>query len=160
MFSGYAAGKCGVLHPRNDGSYSFARRTLEGVTWPSRLAHGFGGREQGDRDDECHLDVSTIASSTCSMSSGMCRSSSNSDNSASGTLRTSSLTILIGRYFASHRIPVELTIRLMWKRWVEPPKREKKAKFYADEDIEEGAVAILRECGVNISSARELGHRG
>jgi hypothetical protein len=59
----------------------------------------------------------------------------------------------------------------MWKRWVEPPKHEykailrqlqnhKKAKFYGDEDIEDGAVAVLRECGVNITSARELGHRG
>lgn len=59
----------------------------------------------------------------------------------------------------------------MWKKWAEPPKREykailrgmqqqKKAKFYADEDIEDGAVAVLRECGVNITSARELGHRG
>jgi len=59
----------------------------------------------------------------------------------------------------------------MWKKWVEPPKpqykailrklqNQKKAKFYADEDIEDGAVAILRECGVNITSARELRHRG
>jgi len=59
----------------------------------------------------------------------------------------------------------------MWKRWVEPPNAEyksilrqlqnqKKAKFYADEDMEDGAVAVLRECGVNIISARELGHRG
>jgi len=59
----------------------------------------------------------------------------------------------------------------MWKRWVELPKAEyksilrklqnqKKAKFYADEHMEDGAVAVLRECGVNIISARELGHRG
>jgi hypothetical protein len=59
----------------------------------------------------------------------------------------------------------------MWKKWVEPPKsqykailrklqNQKKAKFYADEDIEDGEVAILRECGVNITSARELRHRG
>lgn len=59
----------------------------------------------------------------------------------------------------------------MWKKWPEPPKREykailrqmqgqKKAKFYADEDIEDGVVAVLRECGLNITSARELGHRG
>jgi Domain of unknown function (DUF5615) len=59
----------------------------------------------------------------------------------------------------------------MWKKWTEPPKREykailrnlqhqKKAKFYADEDVEDGAVAVLRECGLNITSARELGHRG
>lgn len=33
-------------------------------------------------------------------------------------------------------------------------------RLYADEDIEEDIVAILRGEGVNITSARELGHRG
>lgn len=36
----------------------------------------------------------------------------------------------------------------------------RKAKLYADEDIEEDVVESLRESGVNIESARELGHRG
>jgi predicted nuclease of predicted toxin-antitoxin system len=36
----------------------------------------------------------------------------------------------------------------------------KKAKFYADEDIEEEVVDFLRDNGVNITSARALGHRG
>ena len=34
------------------------------------------------------------------------------------------------------------------------------ARVYADEDIEDGAVAWLRARGVNINSARELGYRG
>jgi predicted nuclease of predicted toxin-antitoxin system len=38
--------------------------------------------------------------------------------------------------------------------------REKKLKLYADEDIEEWVVELLRMRGVNIQSARELGHRG
>jgi Domain of unknown function (DUF5615) len=36
----------------------------------------------------------------------------------------------------------------------------KRAKLYADEDIEEEIVELIRGRGVNISSARELGHRG
>jgi hypothetical protein len=36
----------------------------------------------------------------------------------------------------------------------------KRARLYADEDIEEEVVAAFREQGVNIRSARELGHRG
>lgn len=36
----------------------------------------------------------------------------------------------------------------------------KKAKLYADEDIEDSVVDYLRKKGVNITSARELGHRG
>jgi hypothetical protein len=55
----------------------------------------------------------------------------------------------------------------MWKRLTDPNKEEKtflrgvkKAKIYADEDIEEEAVEWIRSQGVNIKSARELGHRG
>ena len=36
----------------------------------------------------------------------------------------------------------------------------RKAKLYADEDVEEEVVGALRIAGVNITSARELGHRG
>jgi hypothetical protein len=32
-------------------------------------------------------------------------------------------------------------------------------KLYADEDIEDDVVQLLRDVGVNIKSARELGHR-
>jgi len=40
-------------------------------------------------------------------------------------------------------------------------RREKKARLYADEDVEEEVVGFLRDSGVNIKSARELaGHRG
>ncbi len=55
----------------------------------------------------------------------------------------------------------------MWKRLTDPNKEEKtflrsvkRAKIYADEDIEEEAVEWIRSRGVNIKSARELGHRG
>jgi hypothetical protein len=55
----------------------------------------------------------------------------------------------------------------MWKKMKEISKDElselrhlKKIKIYADEDIEEGIVELLREWGVNIKSARELGFRG
>jgi predicted nuclease of predicted toxin-antitoxin system len=55
----------------------------------------------------------------------------------------------------------------MWKRLADPNKEDeaflrsvKKAKIYADEDIEEEAVEWIRSRGVNIKSARELGHRG
>lgn len=53
-----------------------------------------------------------------------------------------------------------LSHRSMSTRRFRGMQRQKKAKFYADGDIEDGAVAVLRECGVNITSARELGHRG
>jgi hypothetical protein len=55
----------------------------------------------------------------------------------------------------------------MWKRLPDASKSEiaalrgsKKAKLYADEDIEEEVVEFFRESGVNITSARELGLRG
>lgn len=55
----------------------------------------------------------------------------------------------------------------MWKKLPDLSKAEeselrglKRAKLYADEDIEEEVVEYLREHGVNIKSARELGHRG
>lgn len=55
----------------------------------------------------------------------------------------------------------------MWKKLEDPTKDEmealrglKKAKLYADEDIEEEVVEFLRDSGANIKSARELGHRG
>ena len=55
----------------------------------------------------------------------------------------------------------------MWKRLADPNKEDeaflrsvKKGKIYADEDIEEEAVEWIRSRGVNIKSARELGHRG
>jgi hypothetical protein len=55
----------------------------------------------------------------------------------------------------------------MWKLSPDVTKQElsdlrgmKKAKLYADEDIEEEAVEFIRESGVNITSARELGYRG
>jgi hypothetical protein len=56
----------------------------------------------------------------------------------------------------------------MWKIFSELTKENmadfrnfKKAKIYADEDIEDGVVEYLRGKGVNINSARELlRHRG
>jgi hypothetical protein len=55
----------------------------------------------------------------------------------------------------------------MWKRLADPNKEDKaflrsvkKGKIFADEDIEEEAVEWIRSRGVNIKSARELGHRG
>jgi hypothetical protein len=39
-------------------------------------------------------------------------------------------------------------------------RRSKKMRLYADEDIEEEVVELFRDNGVNITSARELGHRG
>jgi hypothetical protein len=54
----------------------------------------------------------------------------------------------------------------MWKRTNDPKRGEfppatrfRKMKLYADEDIEDEAVAFLRGRGVNIKSARELGYR-
>jgi hypothetical protein len=40
-----------------------------------------------------------------------------------------------------------------------PPKSLKRAKLYADEDIEDEVVDWLRDQKINIKSARELGHR-
>lgn len=56
----------------------------------------------------------------------------------------------------------------MWKKIPEPSKpewselrRSKHMKLYADEDIEDEIVEILRSDGINIKGARELpGHRG
>jgi hypothetical protein len=55
----------------------------------------------------------------------------------------------------------------MWKKLPALSKKElsgllslKKAKLYADEDIEDDAVEFLRDSGANIKSARELGRRG
>jgi hypothetical protein len=39
-------------------------------------------------------------------------------------------------------------------------RKMKKPKFYADEDIEDDAVRLLRSLGANVQSARELGFRG
>lgn len=39
-------------------------------------------------------------------------------------------------------------------------RKMKKPKFYADEDIEDNAVRLLRNLGANIQRARELGFRG
>ena len=54
----------------------------------------------------------------------------------------------------------------MWKKLPDPSKDDeavlrssKRMKLYADEDIEDDVVQLLREVGVNIKSARELGHR-
>lgn len=52
-----------------------------------------------------------------------------------------------------------------WEPLREPPRLKpaaffRKAKLYADEDIEEEVVELLRARGVAIESARELGHRG
>lgn len=55
----------------------------------------------------------------------------------------------------------------MWKLLEDITKEElsdlsrvKKARLYADEDIEEEIVEILSGRGVNIKSARQLGHAG
>jgi hypothetical protein len=55
----------------------------------------------------------------------------------------------------------------MWKRLPYANKEQltqlralRKAKLYADEDIEDEIVELIRSEGVNITSARELGHRG
>ncbi len=55
----------------------------------------------------------------------------------------------------------------MWKKIPDLTKQEesesrgqKKVKLYADEDVEDEIVSFLREEGVNIKSAKELGHRG
>jgi hypothetical protein len=55
----------------------------------------------------------------------------------------------------------------MWRKIPAPSKDDetvlrlsKRMKLYADEDIEDHAVDFLRGRGVNIPSARELGHRG
>ncbi len=58
----------------------------------------------------------------------------------------------------------------MWRRLPVPKNKEvsaattakdmRLARVYADEDIEDGAVEWLRARGVNMKSARELGHRG
>lgn len=55
----------------------------------------------------------------------------------------------------------------MWKKMDEISKEDmsslrylKKAKLYADEDIEEAIVEFLKNRGTNIISARELGYRG
>lgn len=55
-----------------------------------------------------------------------------------------------------------------WQRMTEPSKEDvastrqlRRAKLYADEDVEDFMVEIIRSVGVNITSARELpGHRG
>jgi hypothetical protein len=54
-----------------------------------------------------------------------------------------------------------------WRRLREPSKQElswlrrmRRMKLYADEDIEDPVVGALRGEGINIVSARELGHRG
>ncbi len=54
----------------------------------------------------------------------------------------------------------------MWKKLPDLSTQEeselrglRKAKLYADEDIEEEVVELFRDNGVNIKSARELGHR-
>jgi hypothetical protein len=39
-------------------------------------------------------------------------------------------------------------------------RRMRKLRLYADEDIEDAIVEVLRGAGANITSARELGHRG
>lgn len=55
----------------------------------------------------------------------------------------------------------------MWRKLPVPTRetssafgREKRARLYADEDIEEDVVDWLRSKGVSVKSARELGHRG
>lgn len=55
----------------------------------------------------------------------------------------------------------------MWKKLPPLSKEEladlhglRKIRLYADEDIEEEVVELFRDNGVNITSARELGHRG
>jgi len=55
----------------------------------------------------------------------------------------------------------------MWKKLPDISKEDmrdlrslKRAKLYADEDIEDEVVEFLRENGVNITSARSSGHRG
>jgi hypothetical protein len=55
----------------------------------------------------------------------------------------------------------------MWKKLPDVSKEDmrdlrgmKRARLYADEDIEDEVVEFLRGNGVNITSARALGHRG
>lgn len=55
----------------------------------------------------------------------------------------------------------------MWKKLPNVSKEDmrdlrglKKAKLYADEDIEDEVVEFLKDNGVNITSARTLGNRG
>jgi hypothetical protein len=55
----------------------------------------------------------------------------------------------------------------VWKKLPDITKKDlqelrvsRKAKLYADEDIEDDVVEFLKESGVNITSARTLGHRG
>ena len=55
----------------------------------------------------------------------------------------------------------------MWKKLPPVSKPEladlrgsRKIRLYADEDVEEEVVELFRDNGVNITSARELGHRG
>jgi hypothetical protein len=55
----------------------------------------------------------------------------------------------------------------MWKKVPDGSKQEmsflrglRRVKLYADEDVEEEVVYFFREKGVNIKSARELGHCG
>jgi hypothetical protein len=57
-------------------------------------------------------------------------------------------------------------MRSVWKKLPEPTAKEmgwtrrlRRMRLYADEDIED-IVELLRMEGVNITSARELGHRG
>jgi predicted nuclease of predicted toxin-antitoxin system len=55
----------------------------------------------------------------------------------------------------------------VWKKIPDPSKDDetvlrlsKRMKLYADEDIEDDVVEVFRDEGVNITAARELGHRG
>ena len=55
----------------------------------------------------------------------------------------------------------------MWRLLEDPTKEDisevrrlRKARLYADEDIEDWVIEALKERGVNIRSARELGHTG
>jgi predicted nuclease of predicted toxin-antitoxin system len=51
----------------------------------------------------------------------------------------------------------------MWKKLPDAAitrHSERRVRLYADEDIEEEVVEWLREKKVNVTSARELGHRG
>jgi Domain of unknown function (DUF5615) len=56
---------------------------------------------------------------------------------------------------------------MSWKTLSDPTvddvsavRRARHARLYADEDVEEEVVELLRAAGVNITSARELDHRG